>query len=71
MKQDFQNKMIEYLGGGKKVKKQTRMDKVLLKERLNFQNTGNPIIRIFGRMNQLIEGQMLQHGFSKLSSLPL
>lgn len=69
MKQDFQHKMVEYLGGGRKVKKQTRMNKVLLKERLNFQNKDNPLLRIFGRIDQIIEGQMLQYGFFKLTSL--
>lgn len=61
--------MVEYLGGGRKVKKQTRMNKVLLKERLNFQNKDNPLLRIFGRIDQIIEGQMLQYGFFKLTSL--
>lgn len=47
--------MIEYLGGRRKVKKQTRMDKVWLKEELNFKNEVNPLVRIFGGINQIIE----------------
>jgi hypothetical protein len=38
MKQEFQTKMVKYLGNKEFVKKQSRMDKVHLKEQLHFKN---------------------------------
>jgi hypothetical protein len=37
MKQDFQDKMAKYLGGGDWVPKRSRRDKEIIKEKLNFQ----------------------------------
>ena len=38
MKEDFHNKMNKYLGKKEFAQKQSRMDKVKLKEKLNFKN---------------------------------
>lgn len=38
MKEDYRNKIIKYLGDGVFEKKQSRMDKVRLKEEIGFKN---------------------------------
>lgn len=41
------------------VKKMTRMDKVHLKEELNFKNQINPLITIYSKINRKIEHTLL------------
>lgn len=50
--------MKKYLGGSIGVKRLKRMDKVKLKEELNFTNQINPLVIIFGRINYKIEELM-------------
>lgn len=59
MKQEFQDKMVKYLGNKDFVRKQTRMDKIYLKEQLNFENEINPIITVFTKVNRKIEHVLL------------
>lgn len=66
MKEEFQDKMVKYLGNGPYVKKQSRMEKVNKKEMLGFKNGINPLIRIFGRINQKVEKEMLAAGFNAI-----
>lgn len=58
--------MVKYLGNSTFVKKQTRMDKVRLKEELHFENKTNPIIAIFSRLDYMIEKRMVEAGFNAL-----
>jgi hypothetical protein len=67
LKEEFQEKMVKYLGGGTFVKKQGRMDKLHLKEKLNFSNDVNPVIRIFSKFNRIIETHLLRAGFQALA----
>lgn len=48
------------------MKKMARMDKVRLKEELNFKNQVNPLVRIFGRINKKIENKMLSMAFKAI-----
>lgn len=66
MKEEFQDKMVKYLGSKTFVKKQSRMEKIEMKERLGFKNEINPIIRIFSRINQKVERDMLVTGFNAI-----
>ena len=66
MKEEFQDKMVKYLGNNTFVKKQSRMEKIQMKEKLNFKNEINPLIRIFGRINQKVEKEMLLAGFNAI-----
>lgn len=66
MKEEFQDKMVKYLGNSTYVKKQSRMEKIQMKEKLNFKNEINPLIRIFGRINQKVEKEMLLAGFNAI-----
>lgn len=66
MKEEFQDKMVKYLGNRTYVKKQSRMEKVHKKEQLGFKNEINPLIRIFGRINQKVEKEMLAAGFNAI-----
>lgn len=66
MKQEFQDKMVKYLGGKDFVRKQTRMDKVKLKEKLNFKNDINPIITAFSKINFKIERELKLQGLQAL-----
>ena len=59
MHEEFEQKQKKYLGKGGAVKKMARMDKVRLKEELNFKNQVNPLVKIFGRINKKIENKML------------
>ncbi len=55
MKEEYRNKMIKYFGDGVFEKKQSRMDKVRLKEQIGFKNQINPIVKIFSRINKKLE----------------
>ena len=66
MKEEFQDKMVKYLGNNTFVKKQSRMEKVQTKERLGFKNEINPLIRIFGKINQKVEKELLAAGFNAI-----
>lgn len=66
MKEEFQDKMVKYLGNSTFVKKQSRMEKIQMKERLNFKNEINPLIRIFSRINEKVEKDMLVAGFNAM-----
>lgn len=66
MKQEFQGKMVKYLGNKEFVRKQTRMDKVHLKEKINFKNERNPIITVFSKVNRKIEQTLLFAGLRAL-----
>lgn len=66
MHEEFEQKAKKYLGKGGAVKKMTRMDKVRLKEELNFKNQVNPLVRIFGRINKKIENKMLFMAFKAI-----
>ena len=66
MKEEFHDKMAKYLGKKEFAQKQSRMDKVKLKEKLNFRNEVNPLIKIFSRINQKIEKGMLWDGLTAM-----
>lgn len=66
MKEEFQDKMVKYLGKSTFVKKKSRIEKVQMKEKLGFKNEINPLIRIFDRINQKIEKEMLAAGFNAI-----
>ena len=66
MKEEFHDKMAKYLGKKEFAQKQSRMDKVKLKEKLNFRNEVNPLIKIFSRVNQKIEKGMLWDGLTAM-----
>jgi hypothetical protein len=54
MKQDFQDKMTKYLGNSAYVTKQSRMDKVRLKQALDFRPEVNPLVRTLSRVNRKV-----------------
>ena len=64
MKDDFGDKMKKYLSNGEIAHKKSRMDKVKMKEKLDFKVEVNPLITIFSRVNRKIEKGMLWDGFS-------
>ena len=58
--------MDKYLGKRQYGQKQSRMDKVRMKEELHFKNEVNPLVRIFGRVNNKAEKGMLWDGLAAL-----
>lgn len=58
MKQEFQDKMVKYLGPDEYVKRASRMDKVRRKEELNFKREVNPILKRFTNVNRMIEDKL-------------
>lgn len=54
MKQDFETKLVKYLGGKTYVPKKSRMEKVMAKQALDFTPTLNPLARIFSKINRKI-----------------
>jgi len=61
--------MERYLGNSKKylgnytyVKKNTRMDKVKIKEELKFEVKMNPIIKQFSKIDNMIEDKLKLYG---------
>ncbi len=52
MKEQYRSKMIKYLGNGVFEKKQSRMDKVRIKEQIGFKNQINPLVKVFSRINK-------------------
>jgi hypothetical protein len=66
MRQEFEDKMLKYLGNKQRVNKRSRMDKVRLKEELDFSPEVNPLLRIFGRVNDKVERVLLFEGLDAL-----
>ena len=70
MKEEFEQKVIVYLGGAeyqyKLAKKITRMDKVKRKEELNLVLRENPLTRISRKLNLVFERKLLRVGLDKL-----
>ena len=66
MKEEYHHKMAKYLGKATFCKKQSRMDKVRIKEELNFKNEVNPLVKIFTRVNKKMEKGMLWDGMTAL-----
>ena len=66
MRVNFMNDMARYIGGKTFTKKQTRFDKMKLKEEKGFQPKVNPLIRNFGRTENALRKILLQDGFKAL-----
>ena len=70
MKEEFEQKVIVYLGGAeyqyKLAKKITRMDKVKRKEELNLVLRENPLARISRKLNLVFERKLQRVGLDKL-----
>lgn len=66
MKEEFQDKMVKYLGKKDFVQKRTRMDKVRMKEQINFKPGMNPLIKLFSRVNGKVERGLLWDAFALL-----
>jgi hypothetical protein len=55
MHEEFEAKMVKYLGGGEYHKRLSGIEKVEMKERLNFSLRRNPLLTIFDRINLKFE----------------
>jgi hypothetical protein len=68
MKEDFNLKMAKYLGKKVFAPKRSRMDKVRMKEEINFTLEMNPLVRIMSKLNDKMEKQLLQDALACLYS---
>ena len=59
MWQNFNSKMNKYLGNKEFAKKQSRMDRVRLREEINFKLEVNPLVKIFSKINKKVEAILL------------
>ncbi len=59
MKEEFDNKTAGYIGNQYIAAKQGRMDKIRLKEQLNFKIQVNPLVKTFSRLNTKVEKMLL------------
>jgi hypothetical protein len=58
--------LLKYLGNGVYAKKYSRVEKAERKERVGFTLGANPLLAIFSRVNEAIEGEMKRVGFQVL-----
>ena len=68
MHEEFEDKMHKDLGGGEFHKRLSRMEKVEMKERLNFKLERNPLLTLFNRINLRVEEKLLREGFEALAA---
>lgn len=66
MREEFQGKMVKYLGNKEFVQKRSRMDKVRMKEEFDFKPGMNPFIKLFSRVNRVVEKGLLWDAFTLL-----
>lgn len=64
MKQEFEDKMFKYLGGHHgQIRHMTRMDKVKIKEKIDFKREVNPILQRFMNIDRMIEAKIKLYAF--------
>ena len=66
MREEFRNKAARYQGGKTFAKKQTRFDKMKLKEELGFELKTNPVITKLKRADNILKRTLLSDALMQM-----
>ena len=66
MREEFRNKAAKYQGGKTFAKKQTRFDKMKLKEELGFELKMNPVITKMKRADEIMKRVLLSDALLRI-----